>query len=78
MPSHIAFSLPSTSAAATDDGRHGGVWKWVALGALFGAVAGGFVEKNDTDRAEYAGPLAVVLGGVGGGSVGALAFRLSR
>jgi hypothetical protein len=41
-------------------------------------VVGGSVEKNDTGRAEYAVPLAVVLGGLGGGLVGALAFRLSR
>ena len=78
MPSRIALSLPRASVAAIDDGQHGSAWKWVALGALFGAVVGGFVEKNDTNRAEYAVPLAVVLGGVGGGLVGALAFRLSR
>ena len=77
MPSRVALSLPRDSAPAIDDGRHGSVWKWVALGALFGGVVGGFVEKNDTDRAEYAVPLAVVLGSVGGGLVGALAFRLS-
>ena len=78
MPSRIALSLPSASASAIDYGRHCTAWKWVALGALFGAVVGGFVEKNDTNRAEYAVPLAVVLGGVGGGLGGALAFRLSR
>jgi hypothetical protein len=78
MPTHIALSLPSASAATIDDGRHGTVWKWVVLGALVGGVVGGAVEKNDTNRAEYAVPLAVVLGGVGGGLVGALAFRLSR
>ena len=78
MPSHIALSLPSASTATIDDGRHGSVWKWIAVGALIGAVVGGSVEKNDTDRAEYAVPLAVVLGGVGGGLLGTLAFRLSR
>ena len=78
MPSHLALSLPSGSTATIDDGRHGSGWKWVTLGALVGAVVSGSVEKNDTDRAEYAVPLAVVLGGVGGGFVGALAFRLSR
>ena len=78
MPSRIALSFPRASAAAIDDGRHGSVWKWVALGALFGAAVGGFVEKNDTGRAEYAVPLAVVLGGMGGGLGGALAFRVSR
>ena len=78
MPSHIALFLPSASTATIDDGRHGSVWKWVALGALVGAVVGGSVEKNDTNHADYAVPLAVVLGGVGGGLVGALAFRLTR
>jgi hypothetical protein len=78
IPSHIVLSLPSASTATFDHGRHGTVWKWVALGALVGAVVGGSVEKNETDRAEYAVPLAVVLGGVGGGLVGALAFHLSR
>jgi hypothetical protein len=77
MPSQIALSLPSASPANINDGRHGRVWKWVALGALVGAAVGGSVETNDTDRAEYAVPLAVVLGGVGGGLVGALALRLS-
>jgi hypothetical protein len=78
MPSHIAVSFPNASTATIDDGRHRSVWKWVALGALVGALVGGSVEKNDTDRAEYAVPLAVVLGGVGGGLIGALGFRLSR
>src|SRR5262245_30928376 len=62
MPSHIAFALPSASLATVDDGRHGTAWKWVVLGALVGGVVGGSVEKNDTGRAEYAVPLAVVLG----------------
>jgi hypothetical protein len=78
MPSDIALSRPSASAATIDDDRHGGAWKWIGLGVLVGAVVGGSVEKNDTGRAEYAVPLAVVLGGLGGGLVGALAFRLSR
>lgn len=78
MPSDIALSRPSASAATIDDDRHGSAWKWIGLGVLVGAVVGGSVEKNDTGRAEYAVPLAVVLGGLGGGLVGALAFRLSR
>jgi len=78
MPSDIALSRPSASAATIDDGRHRSLWKLVGLGVLVGGVVGGSVEKNDTGRAEYAEPLAVVLGGLGGGLVGALAFRLSR
>jgi len=78
LPSYIRLSLASAASATIDDGRQGSVWRWVALGALAGAVAGGAVEKNDPDRAEYAVPLAVLLGGGGGGLVGALAFHLSR
>lgn len=78
MSSYVGLSFSSASTATIDDGRHGSVWTWAALGALVGAVVGGFVEKNDTNRAEYAVPLAVVLGGAGGALVGALAFHLSR
>src|SRR5436190_11971035 len=63
-PSHVALSLPGRSTATIDDGRHGSVWKWVAVGTLVGAVVGGSVETHNTDRAEYAVSLAAVLGGL--------------
>jgi hypothetical protein len=82
MPHHIALSLPSASTAAIDDGRHGNVWTWVAVGALVGAgICGTVLEAQASHTgawtAEYTVPLGVVLGGVGGGVVGALAFHLS-
>jgi hypothetical protein len=83
MPSHIALSLASASTATIDDGRHGSVWTWVALGTLVGGVVGGSMMKahcshHPASCVEFSIPLVAVLGGVGGGLVGALTFHLSQ
>ena len=83
MPSHIALSLASASAPAIDDGRHDSVWTWVAIGTVAGVVIGGSIMKTHCSHdpascVEVSTPLAAILGGSGGGLVGALTFHLAH
>jgi hypothetical protein len=68
-------------SSTIDDDRRGSVWKWVAIGTVVGAVVGGYSMKSycsnhPTSCAEFSTPLGTVLGGIGGGVLGALTFQL--
>jgi hypothetical protein len=83
MSGHIASSLASSSTATIDDAPQGSAWKWVAVGALTGAVVCGTIMKADALhpaawKSEFSGPLGFVIGGLSGAVVGGLAYRLLR
>jgi hypothetical protein len=80
---HIALAPANASTATIDDGRHGNVWIWAALGTLAGAAVGGAVMQSHCSHraascAEFSIPLGAVIGGLGGGMLGALTFYLSQ
>jgi hypothetical protein len=84
-PSARVGITPSRSTVAdSGDKRHGGIWTWVAVGALGGAVVGGAVlaaHVARTDDAFFAGPaigFGIAVGTVGGGVIGAIAFGVTH
>jgi hypothetical protein len=79
----VVLDSASAYTATIDDGRHGSVWIWAALGTLAGGMVGGFVMQSHCSHrsascAEFSIPLGAVIGGLGGGMLGALTFYLSQ
>lgn len=69
--------------AFADSSRRPSAWKWIAIGALGGAAVGGTLAAAHvarTDDAFFPGlavGAGVVIGGIGGGLLGAIAHAIT-